>query len=224
MNKRLSSRHKRKAPQFIWERLRSYLTSKNFESEKFHNTKAVLYYGATLRKTIETRKLCSPSRVFRVIHDSRQSSGCNLQTHGMRRTSKRCSISLHQSENGGRSRVVENSGFGMFDHVGSSTLVPMSKMPAFRWKEMCTDTHWQDGCGSDNSKRSGLKIEGMKFQDGIAFFLHRQQGLFLSVCGRYPNERKEEQPETHVGQIDETIAFGGANTSVRSGKLGCTQS
>ena len=31
---------------------------------------------------------------------------------------------------------------------------------------------------------------------------------------------KEEQPETHVGQIDETSGSGGTNNSARSGMLG----
>ena len=88
-------------------------------------------------------------------YDSCRSSGCDLQTIKMRRTSKW--IGLHPSEDGRRSKVIETPGIGMSNNLNSSTSKNRgTKFTTlwYRFEETCTDTYWQDCTGSDKLERS----------------------------------------------------------------------
>ena len=56
-----------------------------------------------------------------VTNDGRKSSGRNRQTTWARRTSERRSLSSHQSENGGRSDIIETSEVRASRHMDSVT-------------------------------------------------------------------------------------------------------
>ena len=85
----------------------------------------------------------------------------------MRRTSKRFSISLHPSKNGGRSKVIENSGIGMSDHwIDSSTSVPMSEIVG----QNSRPTIW---------KSLGRNIDVKNFHDGNAHSCTAKKDYFF---------------------------------------------
>ena len=69
-------------------------------SKSSTNTKVVWYSEVMLY---------SRAGFLSITNDGRKSSGCNCQTTWIRRTSERCSISIHPSQNGGCFDIVDTS-------------------------------------------------------------------------------------------------------------------
>ena len=86
---------------------------------------------------------------------------CLLLSSGLRWRSERRSISLHPSENGGRSRrsrFLEVAQIGMFNLFDSSTTFSMSQTGkqdlVVPLEEQTSDIHWISvGGGNSNSKK-----------------------------------------------------------------------
>ena len=105
--------------------------------------------------------------IFHVTHESCRSSGRKIQTSRMRRTSERRSISLHPSKNGGRSKVIENSGIGMSDHLmDSSFSVQISEIAG----QNSRPTIW---------KSLGRKIDVKNFHDENTYSCSAKKDYFF---------------------------------------------
>ena len=68
-----------------------------------------------------------------------------------------------------------------FDGTSGRNHCQTLKIQWYLSNEICTDTHLRDCCGKDNLEKLYWDLDGKKYQIGNAFFVHRKQGLFLSV-------------------------------------------
>ena len=76
--------------------------------------------------------------------------------------------------------------------------------PEFLWNAIYTDTHLQDSCGRDGSRKFHWDVDGKKVPNWECLFVHRKQRLFLSEnVGRHQNDSKEADYGSHVEEIDE---------------------
>ena len=73
-----------------------------------------------LRLACRVHRTC----IFRVTHDSRQSTGCDFQTSRLQKTSKWCNIGPHTSGNGRRAKVIGTTWVGVRNNLDSSTTIP----------------------------------------------------------------------------------------------------
>ena len=72
----------------------------------------------------------------------------------------------------------------------------------YHLKETLSGIHWQDYCGSENSRNSYSKKTGRKYLDGNAYLCTSKIGLFISeFVDPMKMGRQEETPETWVGQV-----------------------
>ena len=72
--------------------------------------------------------LCSihRTRIISITNDSSKSRGYHVQTARVRRTSSRCSVSLHPCQNGRCTDVIENSKVRLSTYLDTSTKTQMA--------------------------------------------------------------------------------------------------
>ena len=125
----------------------------------------------------------------------------------MRWTSRRRSISFHQGEHGGR---------WLFRHMATSSTT---------WVAKILVRHRMASCGKDNLGKFCWNLDGNKYRSGNVFFVHRKQGLFLSVhvddmkmAGRQQNTPPTWKKLMENVDLEEPTSF------LDHVFLGCTQS
>ena len=111
------------------------------------------------------------------------SNGCHCKITRLRRTSKRCSVSLHPSENGGCCKIIR-----------ITIRPPRSRRPK-SWDKI------QDSVVPLERNLYGFPEAGLQWERQFQKVLVAV--ISLSPCGRHEKGRKEERSKTNVVQIDE---------------------
>ena len=94
-----------------------HLTKSELDNKFQKYKRCVVPRGDVVEYDSGSYAVCTEQGSSGVTHDSRQSSGRDVRTSRMRRTSKRSSIALHSSDNGRRAKTTGG--------VGSETEVKM---------------------------------------------------------------------------------------------------
>ena len=151
------------------------------------------------------------ARIICITDDRSRSNGCHSKATRMRRTSSRCSISVHPSQNGRCTDFVEISKVRMFIWKYGYKNKKWIRLPKHKWpkswssmedpvvslSEICTVILWQDCYGKGNSRKFCWSTDGKKFRIGSAYVVNRVKGPFLSVYVDCKNwlERTKHQPK-----------------------------
>ena len=117
--------------------------------------------AATAKKRTRVERW-SPQDALEAQPESWKTMSGHFKTTGMRRTTSRRSIRLHRGQNGRRTKIF---GFVYHDTSGPN-LRQTSKTQWFLLSGICTVILWQDYYGIPMWE---------------CLFVHRKQGLFLSV-------------------------------------------
>ena len=145
--------------------------------------------------------------IFRVTQDSRQSSVCDFQTSqdAQDKQVMQCRLALNcnwktlQSDWDYQNQSAS--------HPDSSTTIPSPKIWMFKtqWYHLKDTPIGQDWCGSNNSKRSGLKMAGQKFKTwGMFIHAPRKMAYFSPSMWTLYQWEESTTTETQVEQMDET--------------------
>ena len=125
--------------------------------------------------------------IFRVTHDSRQSSGCHFQTFRVHRTSSWCRIGLYAGQNGRCTIGMKNSQIGMSRYLDSSTKTRMTKIMVqygkpsrSSRKEFARSRSGRTLVGKAIRERSFGKRLG-KVSNWECLFVNQAKGLILFV-------------------------------------------
>ena len=121
-------------------------------------------------------------------NDGRKGHGYHLLTARVFRTSRGCSICSYPGKNGRCSKIIENSNIGMSRHLDSSTTTQMAKIMVQYGRSSCS--FWKEFVRSSFGRTiMGKAIWEILLQHGWekvsnceCLFVHREKGLFLSVC------------------------------------------
>ena len=123
-----------------------------------------------------------------VTNDGRKSTGCHSRATRMCRTSSRCSFSVHPGQ---KWRMFQHCWmfpghnvhiFGYVYHdTNGHNHGPVWKTQSFLLSEICTVILWQDYYGKGNLRKSYWSTVGRRFPILESLFVHREEGLFLSV-------------------------------------------
>ena len=93
-----------------------------------------------------------------------------------------------------------------------------------RCSEICTDTHLQASCGKDNLFKFYWDLDGLKVLDWECLFVHRKQGLFLSVHvdDMKMAGRKQTMSATWKNLMNMVVALGEPTSFLDHVYLGCS--
>ena len=126
--------------------------------------------------------------IISITIDSRMSHGHYFKTTGMRRTSSRCSISLHPGHNGRCTDVIVNSEVRMSRNFDTSTTTQMAKIVVQHrrpcgssWK---ASVRWSSGrtiVGRAIRESSFEICLGKSSKNWECLFVNGGKGLFLSM-------------------------------------------
>ena len=84
-------------------------------------------------------------------------------------------------KNGGCCQIAPNSKVRMSRHIDTSSTTSMAQIMGWHWRSSCTVTHLQASCGQDSSRNFLLELGWEEVPNWECLFVHREQGLFLSV-------------------------------------------
>ena len=149
-----------------------------------------------------------------VSNDGRESSGRDRQTTWMRRTSKRSSIRLHPSQNGGRSKMAETS----------KSVCPdiWIRLPRHKWQNHgpTSKNQWFPfernlyghplagfAVERDRSKKYSGKWMGKSMNLGMPVRAPPASSISVRARGRHQNRREKARSGTYVEKIDEAYVI-----------------
>ena len=99
-----------------------------------------------------------------------QSDGCHCRTARLWWTSSRRDTCVHPGRNGGRSKIAQNSKVRVCRYRDTSSTTYMAQIMAnqgltfksqwYHLNEINIDTHWQDCCEKDNSRKFYWNLDG----------------------------------------------------------------
>ena len=122
-----------------------------------------------------------------------------------------CSIRLHPSQNGRCTDDSENSKVRMSRYSNTSTTTQVAQImvrhwrPGSSWKKSWWSPTCLAYCGKDSLKKVLLENGWEKVPNWEYLFVHRQQGLFLSVHVDDINlAGRNQKSRSHVEEMDDT--------------------
>ena len=189
VKKRWSMKQGRRAQKFI---LPHWWTSVIWRMPNWRqSTKKIQRWSCTPRRYCKRWFwiLCSihRTRIISITNDSSKSHGYHIQTARVRRTSSRCSIRLHPSQNGRWSKIIENSQIEMSRHLDSSFTTQVAKIMVHhgrfcRYSWTKSDGHPLAGLLWERQfEKILLKYRWENVSNWECFFVHREKRLNLSV-------------------------------------------
>ena len=129
---------------------------------------------------------------------SRKSNGCYCKIARLWRTSRWCSLCLHASKIGGRSQIAQNSkvrmsrtyGYVLHDANGPNHGQTL-KILWYLSNEIYVDTHWQDCCGKDSSRKFYWNLDGEKSTTlGMSACSSKTRIILIGKRGRHVNANR----------------------------------
>ena len=110
------------------------------------------------------------------------------------------------------------------------------RLPRHKWRkswlktlrsllnEICTDIHLLASCGKDNSRKFYWNLDGKKVPNWDCLFVHRKQGLFLSVYNDDIKMADRKQNMTPMWKkLMKLVDLGEPTSFLDQVYLGCTQ-
>ena len=139
------------------------------------------------RRWLCCRRGIHRTRIVSLANDCCKSDGCCCEITRMRWTSRRRSISLHPSKNGGRSKVVLNSKVWMSRYMDTSSTTQVAQILLRQCRP--SGSSWTNFVRSPacwllverHFEEVLLGLGWEKVPNCECLFVHRKQGLFLSV-------------------------------------------
>ena len=155
------------------------------------------------------------ARFFCVTDDSSESNGRYVKATKMRRTSSRRSTSLHPSQNGRCTVIVEESKVRMSRYWDSSTKTQMAEImvqhgrPSHSsWTKSVRSPLHQDCYGESHSRKFYWNTVGKSYKLGVLICKPRKGTILVCVCGRHEAGWEETKHWPNVETTYETNWFG----------------